>query len=707
MSRIVLLIDMDCFYVQVEQRDRPETQNKPCAVAQYNGATGGGIIAVSYEARALGIKRGMWGKTALKTCADLVLFEVPEKRGKADLTKYRAASSEVFQCISECVSNVERASIDEAYVDLTDFVSEQLQKNTHSAMLDISPNEESYVLVHSNTFSPDQHKNPTDGVTFCPPLSEPLSRSDWMEFLSGSFPDGERYALASALTYHIRKTILNRTGFKCSAGIAANKTLAKLACSLNKPNKQTIVPPDSAHILLSTTPISKIRNLGGKLGTAVVNRYRIETLAQLAEISLAELTKEFGEKTGNWLYDLCRGHDPEPVTVRQIPQSIGCSKNFPGRSALATVETTRQWLCSLASELVERLVADRGEYRRQASRLTLHVRTDAPLSNGSFSRVLPSVLLASIGVPDSQDPTEQSISRNGSQKPRTRHEERIAEAALRVLRDQVECNETLDTWIAPITLLAFSAGKFTSDVAVESGDLRTMFAHQNIVASGSKRTEADISTENSHGNSSAIGEGKSSPIRLSDEPIPDPAKTNSTNTVTSSFFKRLRVAELSVSACSSPPKSITQSPVKASSMHPEPRMTTPDLSVEPDSNSRSSLSSEPPAVFFTAYTAGDWIVCDECGSRISVWQVPEHSDFHAAQRVQQDWVREVNSGISTVVPKTSTSLPPDSATPSSESSKLKLSKRVNPNARSTTRGRRKIPVAVGSLDRFIQSSRSS
>lgn len=40
------------------------------------------------------------------------------------------------------------------------------------------------------------------------------------------------------------------------------------------------------------------RNLGGKLGTAVVNRYKIETLAQLAEISLAELTKEFGEKTG-------------------------------------------------------------------------------------------------------------------------------------------------------------------------------------------------------------------------------------------------------------------------------------------------------------------------------------------------------------------------------------------------------------------------
>lgn len=233
-----------------------------------------------------------------------------------------------------------------------------------------------------------------------------------------------------------------------------------------------------------------------------------------------------------------------------------------------------------------------------------------------------------------------------------------------------------------------------------------MFAHQNILASGSKRIEDDMPTENSLENSSAIGKRKSSPIRLSIGPVSDPAKKNSTNGVTS-FFKRLRVAELSVSACPSPPKSITLSPVKASSLHSEPQMITLDPSVEPDSSSRSSVSSEPPAVFFTAYTAGDWIVCDECGSRISVWQVPEHSDFHVAQRIQQDWVRESNSSISTVVPKTSTSLPPDSATPSSESSKLKLSKRVHPNARSTTRGRRKTPAVVGTLDRFIQSSRSS
>ena len=45
--RIVSLIDMDCFYVQCEQRLSPETWDKPCAVAQYNNWTGEIEIPVS------------------------------------------------------------------------------------------------------------------------------------------------------------------------------------------------------------------------------------------------------------------------------------------------------------------------------------------------------------------------------------------------------------------------------------------------------------------------------------------------------------------------------------------------------------------------------------------------------------------------------------------------------------------------------------
>lgn len=41
-DKIIALIDMDCFYVQVEQRADPQYWGKPCAVAQYNPWRGGG-----------------------------------------------------------------------------------------------------------------------------------------------------------------------------------------------------------------------------------------------------------------------------------------------------------------------------------------------------------------------------------------------------------------------------------------------------------------------------------------------------------------------------------------------------------------------------------------------------------------------------------------------------------------------------------------
>lgn len=123
LGRVVLLIDMDCFYVQVEKSFDKSLNDKPICVVQYNPWKGGGILAVSYEARKYGVKRGMRGDEAKSVCEDLIICQVPENNGKADLSRYRSASKVVMDIIGRYSNIFEKASIDEAFIDITDLVA--------------------------------------------------------------------------------------------------------------------------------------------------------------------------------------------------------------------------------------------------------------------------------------------------------------------------------------------------------------------------------------------------------------------------------------------------------------------------------------------------------------------------------------------------------------------------------------------------------
>jgi len=127
-DRVVLLVDMDCFFCQVEEKQQPEYRNRPLAVVQYNPWRGGGIIAVNYAARAKGVTRHMRGDEAKDLCPDIVLCQVPNIREKADTSKYRDAGKEVANVLQRFTKLLERASVDEAYLDITETVNLRMQQ---------------------------------------------------------------------------------------------------------------------------------------------------------------------------------------------------------------------------------------------------------------------------------------------------------------------------------------------------------------------------------------------------------------------------------------------------------------------------------------------------------------------------------------------------------------------------------------------------
>lgn len=86
-----------------------------------------GIIAVNYPAKALGVTRHMRENEAKAVCPSLIAVKVPSKNGKADISKYRDAGVAVARVLQTFTPLLERASVDEAYLDITELVEERIQ----------------------------------------------------------------------------------------------------------------------------------------------------------------------------------------------------------------------------------------------------------------------------------------------------------------------------------------------------------------------------------------------------------------------------------------------------------------------------------------------------------------------------------------------------------------------------------------------------
>ncbi|XP_014211757.1 DNA polymerase eta [Copidosoma floridanum] len=355
-NRIVVLIDMDCFFCQVETKLRPEYAGKPLAVVQYNLWGSGGIIAVNYEAREFGVTRHMRSEEAKEKCPEIILATVPPLRGKADTSRYRSAGREVIDVLKKHCSIVERASVDEAYLDITQIVDEKLAKENIESSDLFTELSTTYIVGHSEVGVNNEEKREEGLKTWLSEASED--------------PQIQRLAIAGSLVELIRKDIFEVTGFKCSAGISFNKILAKLACGLHKPNRQTILPASSVPDLFGALPVKQVRHLGGKLGDIVIDLLKCNVMADLLPFSLQQLQNNFDEKTGLWLYNIARGIDNEPVTSRLVSKSLGACKRFPGKQAIVDIEVLKHWLGELSAEVCERLEQDQDENERRASLLT-------------------------------------------------------------------------------------------------------------------------------------------------------------------------------------------------------------------------------------------------------------------------------------------------------------------------------------------------
>lgn len=361
--RVIALCDSDAFYAACERVRLELDPSVPIVVQQWES-----LIAVSYPAREFGISRMDKIKDAKKKCPNLLAVHVATyKEGekvpgywkdidtrthKVSLDLYRRESNKIIAMFKEALptGEVEKASIDEAFIDFTRPVREQL--------LERYP-----YLAQVPTDAPNGIDNPLPppppikwdnlGTVILPEGSDSAGERSDIEVDGDVTWHDVALSIAAELMRKIREDIHSKLGYTTSAGIARNKFLAKLCASYKKPNSQTILRNQAIPNYLHPLPFQKIRFLGGKLGDALAKEYDVSTVGDLLTVSLDEIQSKFGENA-LWVYEFLRGIDRTEVKEKSaLFKSMLASKNLP--KPITQPSDGHQWIRILAAELALRL----------------------------------------------------------------------------------------------------------------------------------------------------------------------------------------------------------------------------------------------------------------------------------------------------------------------------------------------------------------
>ena len=111
LPKTIFHVDMDAFFVSVEELFDPSLKGKAVVVGGPRDARGV-VAAASYEARKFGVHSAMPLRTAAKLCPQAIFVEGHPER-------YREYSEKVYQVLMSFSPQVEMASVDEAYLDMT------------------------------------------------------------------------------------------------------------------------------------------------------------------------------------------------------------------------------------------------------------------------------------------------------------------------------------------------------------------------------------------------------------------------------------------------------------------------------------------------------------------------------------------------------------------------------------------------------------
>lgn len=154
------------------------------------------------------------------------------------------------------------------------------------------------------------------------------------------------------LARHAQKVVFEVSGLLCSVGVSGDKTTAKYAAKLHKPNGFTVIPPWEARHRLNDVPLTELCGINHGIGGFLAER-GIHTCGDMARLPISVLARRFGNP-GRRIWLMAQGLDPDPIhTTVPPPKSIGHGKIMPPATRDRTVIET--YLLHMAEKVAARL----------------------------------------------------------------------------------------------------------------------------------------------------------------------------------------------------------------------------------------------------------------------------------------------------------------------------------------------------------------
>jgi len=195
------------------------------------------------------------------------------------------------------------------------------------------------------------------------PLVEPVSVDEAFVDLTGTT---SLFGPAPQAVGEIKRRIRSETGLTASAGVGANKFVAKVASDLEKPDGLVVVEAGREAEFLAPLPIERLWGVG-KATAKELTALGIATIGQLQRVPRETLVSRLGDH-GAGLHELAFGHDLRPVQPWAPPKSMGAETTFERDTS------DRARLDATLRGQAERVARELRAERLSAARVTLKLR---------------------------------------------------------------------------------------------------------------------------------------------------------------------------------------------------------------------------------------------------------------------------------------------------------------------------------------------